>query len=398
MYSCEEYLFLGTADIACHEIIGQFAIAEVLHPSGGPWGSCNIDMEFELMLDDIFSKEWMNEFKETQPSMFQRLLQNFITRSKTSFYSEAKRNKKNANYHNVKLPSNFGDFIIDKLEEDNDSVDIEDLLDIYLKKRCIELYKKSDLIKMRELSSSSYIMSLHFNLWKKLFNIVVDPIISHIDKILVNKAMKHCKFIFLVGGMANCQYLQERIKFQFGDRIQVVIPQLPQLCVVDGAARYGLLPNFMKVRRLAKSNGIQTNKSLDSLQKYIKLFPKGYIKQNKYFDKELQKEYVKNCFCLFGIKNKAINMNDKPVRKAVYKMNKSQRKMMIEIFQSHKIKPMTTTSDCGSEKIGKVILDLPESDQVKVWVEFEYSDTMLSVHAYPNGRKDLKVESIVHYN
>merc|ERR1712038_427308 len=59
----------GTCDVACHEMMGEFSIAEVLHPSGGPWGSILIDREFELMLDDIFSEAWMAEFKRTSPSM-----------------------------------------------------------------------------------------------------------------------------------------------------------------------------------------------------------------------------------------------------------------------------------------------------------------------------------------
>ena len=258
------------------------------------------------MLDDIFSKEWMNDFRQHSPNMYQQLLQNFIGFSKVSFYDYVKVKNKSYNnendprtFHDVTLPSNFGDFLIDKLEEiqdlEDDDIDAEELLDNYLKKRCIELYKNEKLITMKELSTSAYVLSLHFDLWKKLFNIVVDPIIDHLDRILENKAMKSCKYIFLVGGFSNAKYLQERIKYQFGDRIQIVIPQLPQLCVVDGAARYGLRPNFMKVRRLAKSYGIQTNKSLASLKNYLHLFPISYIEQNTYFDKELQQ------VCCFGV-------------------------------------------------------------------------------------------------
>ena len=110
------------------------------------------------------------------------------------------------------------------------------------------------------------------------------------------------------------------------------------------------------------------------------------------------KDYVKQCFCVFGVKSKAISIDDKPIRKAVYKMTKDQKKMMIEIFQCNKIKPMTTTIEDGSKRIGKLVIDLPDSEEYKVWVEFKYSDTMLTVHAYPNGRRDLKIESIVQYN
>ena len=243
----------------------------------------------------------MNEFRQNSPNMYQQLLQNFIGFSKISFYDHIQRVKEQSydnndilkHYHDVTLPSNFGDYLIDKLEEEigDEDVDAEELLDNYLKKRCQQLYKNASLIEMKELSTSAYVLSLHFDLWKKLFNIVVDPIIEHIDKILQNKNMKNCKYIFLVGGFSNAKYLQERIKYQFGDRIQIVIPQLPQLCVVDGAARCGLRPNFMKVRRLAKSYGIQTNKSLASLKNYLHLFPMGYIEENTYYDRELKQVF-----------------------------------------------------------------------------------------------------------
>ena len=243
----------------------------------------------------------MNEFRQNSPNMYQQLLQNFIGYSKISFYdhfrsksAQSYDNDEHKHYHDVTLPSNFGDYLIDKLEEElgDDEVDCEELLDNYLRQRCKQLYKNESLIEMKELTTSAYVLSLHFDLWKKLFNIVVDPIIEHIDKILQNKNMKNCKYIFLVGGFSNAKYLQERIKYQFGDRIQIIIPQLPQLCVVDGAARYGLRPNFMKVRRLAKSYGIQTNKSLASLKNYLHLFPMGYIQQNTYFDQELKQVFI----------------------------------------------------------------------------------------------------------
>eukprot|EP01084_Bolivina_argentea_P021873 40658_1 len=50
----------GTVDIACHEIIGEFGVNEIYHPSGGKWGSIYIDDEFAKLLNTIFSTEWMS--------------------------------------------------------------------------------------------------------------------------------------------------------------------------------------------------------------------------------------------------------------------------------------------------------------------------------------------------
>eukprot|EP01084_Bolivina_argentea_P098368 176787_1 len=112
----DKYILLdvggGTCDVACHEVLGDFQIAEVLHPSGGPWGACCIDKEFEELLNQIFSKEWMNEFKKDYPQMYQQQLQNFITDSKTTFYNNIKQQ-----YHSVTLVQNFLSFIMEKFED-----------------------------------------------------------------------------------------------------------------------------------------------------------------------------------------------------------------------------------------------------------------------------------------
>eukprot|EP01083_Nonionella_stella_P128873 390634_1 len=52
----------GTVDIACHEILGDYGVKEILAPSGGPWGSKFIDDQFEALLNEIFGTKWMREF------------------------------------------------------------------------------------------------------------------------------------------------------------------------------------------------------------------------------------------------------------------------------------------------------------------------------------------------
>ena len=99
-------------------------------------------------------------------------------------------------------------------------------------------------MELKEVSGSTYVLSLHHQLWEKLFNIVLDPILKHLERVLSSKALRRCKYLFLCGGFAANKYLEHRVRFQFGQRLQVFVPQHPGLCVVDGAARYGLRPNF----------------------------------------------------------------------------------------------------------------------------------------------------------
>merc|ERR1712087_1094906 len=99
-------------------------------------------------------------------------------------------------------------------------------LDAFMRARCQALFQHHGMIVMREESddlstAATFVLSLHYKLWKKLFNIVVDPIVAHMERVLRHKAMKRCKYMFLVGGFSNARYLQQRIQYQFGDRIEI---------------------------------------------------------------------------------------------------------------------------------------------------------------------------------
>lgn len=210
--------------------------------------------------------------------------------------------------------------------------------------------------------------------------------------------MKNCKYIFLVGGFANSVYFQKQIKRAFKD-ITVVIPELPQLCVVDGAARYGLKPRFVKIRRLAHTYGIKVNKLTNAVDE--SKFPKGFIKEHVYMDKVENREIIGDCFSVFAVKNKQITINDEPVIKDVYKIIPTQKKAIIEIFESDKEEPKTclTKDDVDGNEYDATNIGhfevLFDSKTGKLWVEFDFSDTMLSVYAYPDGHKrtlDSKVE------
>ena len=104
----------GTVDIACHEILGEFGVKEILHPSGGKWGSCYIDDQYIKLLQDIFGKELLDEFKKEEPNIYVEIIHNFQT-PKSKFYS----NPENDN-HNVELPFDFCSFIDEKMDANDD--------------------------------------------------------------------------------------------------------------------------------------------------------------------------------------------------------------------------------------------------------------------------------------
>ena len=99
----------GTIDIACHEIVGEFGVKEVIHPSGGKWGSCYIDDQYVLLLETIFCKHWIEEFKRASPNVYVEIIYRFQS-AKTFSNPES-------DTHNVQLPFHFLSFLEEKIEE-----------------------------------------------------------------------------------------------------------------------------------------------------------------------------------------------------------------------------------------------------------------------------------------
>ena len=371
-------------------------------------------------------------------NMYQQQMENFTSFSKLTAYSGVTENKEE--YCGVTLVRNFVDHLLKKFDEntvyngeenndedatssDEDSEDDTTAGEIALydclKKKCKELYKKEDMIKIEKRYAWSLL--IHIDLWKRLFNTIINQIIAHCEQILKSKDMSGCKYIFLVGGFANCQYFKECMKKAFEDRefnendtnlktiqkLKVVIPELPQLCVVDGAARYALKPNFMKIRRLSKTYGIKVDKLRTAVDE--SKFPDGYIEKYAFKDKLNNIELLPDCFQVFAVKNKPIIVNEEVFIQPVYKQFVGQTVAEIEIYESDLDAPMLCLTKAElKEKLGgmeekkeegndeedtntgnirhrgTIIVQFSKETEV-LWVELNFSDTMLTVHAYPHG-------------
>lgn len=126
MHIGEKYILVdaggGTVDIACHEIVGQFGVKEVHHPSGGPWGSCYIDDQYIKMLAQIFGKEVMEEFQRECPNVYVELIHNFQA-AKATFWE-----KETEEAHNCRVPEDFVCFLEDRLfgnQDENYALDAD---------------------------------------------------------------------------------------------------------------------------------------------------------------------------------------------------------------------------------------------------------------------------------
>ena len=202
-------------------------------------------------------------------------------------------------------------------------------------------------------------LSLHKSVWKWMFDQVVDPIVAHCVQILENDKMEGTKYIFLVGGFARSKYFQMRMKTEFGknpkyQNLSVEIPTFPDLCVVDGAARYGSTQNFVKVRTMRKTYGL----ALD------------------------------NCFCIFKRKGEEVYLNDNSVTKKLQKKDPdSDEPIVLKVYCSEKQNPLTVTRKEDKVRLmGSVSVPVTK-DQKQIAVELQFFNTTIIVSSYPIGSK-----------
>merc|ERR1712228_982874 len=174
----EKYILIdaggGTCDVACHEILRDFAVQEIVHPTGGPWGSTYIDDYFVDLISTIFDSEWIAEFKKEDPSAYTELIDNFRV-AKQEFWNAEKGHKDNDDssdnnadkWHNVQLPFDFCTFLEEKVEsidEEVEGCDLETMVEQ------TEIMKKTGFTFMED----EYLRLNYFIWTTQLFDKVVD--------------------------------------------------------------------------------------------------------------------------------------------------------------------------------------------------------------------------------
>ena len=416
----------GTCDFACHKIEGNCVISELYHPSGGSWGSCNINTKFTYFIDEIFSIEafdlYGNKKKRNDTDdgriAYLEFLQKFEI-AKKQFGSKYTDNLYDFHYP-IEIPNSFITHLLNEWSDDsalNVAETLQELRNALKKKKIWDVYHKdSKLIanridgldinhitqfKMSDQDkiygefvqivhiNNKYHLLLHNNLWFLMFNEIIEPIIKHCDDLLKMNELNDTKYLFLVGGFAESKYFQNYIKGYFKEyvNIEIVVPNLPGLCVVDGASKSGLYPNFVKIRKMSKYYGVGINRSQSLLSDQIS---PEYIKNHTIIKDKTS--YVTGIFSPFVAKNESVKFDDQPKVHEYKKFYKYGTSIRITIYSSDKDNPLILV-DC--HKMGELIIPIPRNKQ-EIMIEFMFGQTILTVYAYQKGfrqnRRQIKID------
>ena len=119
LFGCgDKYILMdaggGTVDIACHQVIGDrnsFGLKRYYHHVVD--SEVKIDNKFIDLLNIIFSKEWVNQFKEISPTGYIKLMENFRFSKNTCFVDSVYFKS-----HNIELPLEFIEYIKEECKKD----------------------------------------------------------------------------------------------------------------------------------------------------------------------------------------------------------------------------------------------------------------------------------------
>eukprot|EP01084_Bolivina_argentea_P316202 548042_1 len=372
----------GTADIACHEILTEndmYGVKEIYHPSGGAFGASYIDDEFIHMLEKIFSKQWIDEFKIEYANIYVELIHKFRVAKESYYIQEEKTN--NHNWHYIELPEEFVYFLDEKCESVDEENDIE-AEHMFENAQINGMCSILTLIRPQSMDDSMYYLAVHEIVWKYLFDIIVIKIIDDCRGILSHAMMKECKYMILVGGLACNKYYRQRMTETFGDSVSIIVPPNPILAVVEGAALFAFQPDYIKARVLSMTYGISCSYSLEACESVN--INKEFIEKNK-FERSKGEWWVDNLFYPLAFKNQSVYLG-KAIYYSFMRRNKIN-KVNLHLYCSESDTTPLTIDDENIQEFGcintEMSIEFKNEKNMCMIVKLIFHDSLLRIFAYP---------------
>ncbi|XP_039282119.1 heat shock 70 kDa protein 12A isoform X2 [Nilaparvata lugens] len=241
----------GTVDITVHRVDQDNGSLQELHKAtGGSCGSLGVDEEFNRVLGGIFGFGFMSQLQVERPAAYTELMLSFESRKRSA--SPLRHLALN-----ISPPYAFIDYFRKVTGKEVETV--------------VQNYGKPEVS-----WSTQGQLRIHPSLMTELFRPTIERVIQHIEKVLSSpRVLNKITHLYLVGGFAESQILQQSIRDNFAKRLKVIIPQGVALSVLRGAVLFGLNPTTVSVRQARHTYGIGVlRKFIDGVHPVEKLVVK----------------------------------------------------------------------------------------------------------------------------
>lgn len=207
----------------------------------------------------------------------------------------------------------------------------------------------------------------------QLFSKAIQEIKNHILNVLKATNFK-VKYLFLVGGFAESQILQQEIRKQFDSQVKVIIPQEVSLAILKGAVLYGREPTVVSVRRSKMTYGVGVlNRFIPEIHPLAKKIVKDGI------------EWCTDVFDRFVTADQSVGLGDVVLR-SYTPARHGQTTIVLHIYCSERNSVAFITDD-NVRRCGTLHLDLSDVQYIsipkrrEIQTRMAFGDTEIKISA-----------------
>ncbi|XP_061164545.1 uncharacterized protein LOC133173581 [Saccostrea echinata] len=328
----------GTADFTVLELMEDRKMKQLYRASGGAWGGNMVNEKIWKMLENIFGRDVILEFKK-QTADYMEMEYNIELKKRDltlesrlqlpifPSFSDLCRSLRGKTYKNLVQESPFADIV---------------------KVRVGKLVFEPKMV-------------------EKIFDMTLSHLFVTVEKILESPSTHGVKDIILVGGFSQSEIIVKQFEKRFR-KYKVIIPTDPGLAVLKGAVMFGQDINIITSRISPHTYGF------DTMQYFMTGDP-----QNK------RKKIDDTYYCV-DIFEKMVAIGEsvdvgKTVEKEVFAASAEMTKMVLKFYQSNEENPQFVT-DKGCECIGELLVDMPDvrgGKERSVLVSIKFGETEIMV-------------------
>lgn len=313
----------GTIDISVKEVLTDRALKELHRASGNGLGGDSINLRFFGYFKKVFGSKAMSIFKNEN-------------KHKAALYdleSEIELKKRNLDFDqrgNIRL--NIPPILFEIFEE--------------FEKKDFDEYIGT----LKGLSFKKGKMFLNQEIVTEIFKPSVTSLVQLIQEIIAQEHVKKISDIIMVGGYSQSRIISKTIKDLFEHKnVNVIIPNDPDLAVLQGAVMYRYWPEVVRTRRSPYTYGTRL----------LRLWLEGDDESKK-----IRRGKSKEVFCGDHFE-KFVSLNDEfetgqTATTKVYPVEADTTEMAIDVYTSNKSDPRYTT-DTGCEKLGRLVVHVPDT-------------------------------------
>ena len=333
----------GTIDVTVHEMLEDGLVRELYKATGGAWGGNKVNEAFVKYFCDIFSEKVIDTVREQSPSDWADMMRDF---------EQIKRKislKNTDEIFRIMLRPCIKEVYLEIMNASLQS-----------------LFNGDSDFKTKGASLDRYKLQIPRVVISEMIENVAQNISAHTTFLLQQEENARINFIVMVGGFSNSPIVVEEIRRHVPSFTPVIVPENPELSVVQGAVSFGWKPQMFKSRKSKRTYGVRMR---ERFRDYI-----DPIRSMVYDD-----DGVKMCKMRF---DKLITVNedigvDQIVKRSYFPGVHNQISAAISIYESEE-SDVSYCDEPGTRKLGTIkvpMTDLTGDKERKVEIEVRFGGT-----------------------